>query len=134
MAYLADVLERIVSGRTKQNELHTLLPWNWIASTSHDHRPRRMISSGLNRQLKSMPAAAVALTVKETIRNLEHNVGDLMGYIMKIAREADRRPTVPLPGFRRSCQLGSFGHGMVQTPAIASPASTSSNVAWSTSV
>jgi transposase len=34
MAYLADVLERIVSGRTKQNELHTLLPWNWIASTS----------------------------------------------------------------------------------------------------
>jgi transposase len=34
MAYLADVLERVVSGRTKQNELHTLLPWNWIASTS----------------------------------------------------------------------------------------------------
>ncbi|HSZ94617.1 MAG TPA: IS66 family transposase [Acetobacteraceae bacterium] len=34
MAYLTDVLERIVSGRTKQNELHTLLPWNWTASTS----------------------------------------------------------------------------------------------------
>jgi transposase len=34
MAYLADVLERIVSGRTKQNGLHTLLPWNWTASTS----------------------------------------------------------------------------------------------------
>jgi hypothetical protein len=34
MAYLADVLERIVSGRTKQNELHTLLPWNWTASAS----------------------------------------------------------------------------------------------------
>ena len=32
MAYLADVLERIVSGRTKRNELHTLLPWNWTAS------------------------------------------------------------------------------------------------------
>ena len=29
MAYLADVLERVVSGRTKQNELHTLLPWTW---------------------------------------------------------------------------------------------------------
>jgi transposase len=28
-AWLTDVLERIVSGRTKQNELHTLLPWNW---------------------------------------------------------------------------------------------------------
>ncbi len=34
MAYLADVLERVVSGRTKRNELHTLLPWNWTASTS----------------------------------------------------------------------------------------------------
>jgi predicted restriction endonuclease len=32
MAYLTDVLERIVSGRTKQNELHTLLPWNWAAT------------------------------------------------------------------------------------------------------
>lgn len=34
MAYLADVLEHVVSGRTKLNELHTLLPWNWTASTS----------------------------------------------------------------------------------------------------
>jgi hypothetical protein len=29
LAWLTDVLERIVSGRTKVNELHTLLPWNW---------------------------------------------------------------------------------------------------------
>jgi hypothetical protein len=29
MAWLTDVLERVVSGRTKANELHTLLPWNW---------------------------------------------------------------------------------------------------------
>ena len=28
MAWLTDVLERIVSGRTKAHELHTLLPWN----------------------------------------------------------------------------------------------------------
>ena len=34
MAYLADVLERVVSGGTKQNELHALLPWNWTASKS----------------------------------------------------------------------------------------------------
>ncbi|WP_225707774.1 transposase domain-containing protein [Bradyrhizobium cenepequi] len=27
--YLTDVLERIVSGRTKINQLHMLLPWNW---------------------------------------------------------------------------------------------------------
>jgi transposase len=30
--YLADVLERIVSGRTKANALHELLPWNWKAA------------------------------------------------------------------------------------------------------
>jgi len=29
MAYLTDVLERIVSGRTKAHELQTLLRWNW---------------------------------------------------------------------------------------------------------
>ena len=29
MAWLTDVLERIVSGRAKANQLHTLLPWNW---------------------------------------------------------------------------------------------------------
>jgi hypothetical protein len=32
MAWLTDVLERVVSGRTKANELHTLLPWAWAAS------------------------------------------------------------------------------------------------------
>ena len=31
-AYLRDVLERIVSGRTKANELSSLLPWTWKAS------------------------------------------------------------------------------------------------------
>ena len=30
MTHLADVLERVVSGHTKRNELHTLLPWNWM--------------------------------------------------------------------------------------------------------
>jgi transposase len=29
LAWLTDVLERIVSGRTRRNQLHTLLPWNW---------------------------------------------------------------------------------------------------------
>jgi transposase len=32
MAWLTDVLERIVSGRTKAHEMHTLLPWNWQSS------------------------------------------------------------------------------------------------------
>jgi hypothetical protein len=32
MAWLTNVLERIVSGRTKANQLHTLLPWNWAAA------------------------------------------------------------------------------------------------------
>jgi transposase len=35
MAWLADVLERVVSGRTKAHELHKLLPWNW-RPTSND--------------------------------------------------------------------------------------------------
>ena len=34
MAYLTDVLERIVSGKTKTHALHSLLPWNWTASAS----------------------------------------------------------------------------------------------------
>ena len=34
LAWLTDVLERIVSGRTKRNELHVLLPWNWAAEKS----------------------------------------------------------------------------------------------------
>ena len=29
LAWLTDVLERVVSGRTKAHQLHTLLPWNW---------------------------------------------------------------------------------------------------------
>ncbi|MFL5281719.1 MAG: transposase domain-containing protein [Rhodopila sp.] len=33
LAWLTDVLERMVSGRTKWNELHRLLPWNWKTST-----------------------------------------------------------------------------------------------------
>ena len=31
MAWLTDVLERVVSGRTKTHDLQTLLPWNWAA-------------------------------------------------------------------------------------------------------
>ena len=30
--YLADVLDRNVSGRTKVNALRELLPWNWKAA------------------------------------------------------------------------------------------------------
>ena len=32
LAYLTDLLERIVSGRTKATEINTLLPWNWKAA------------------------------------------------------------------------------------------------------
>jgi hypothetical protein len=32
LAWLTDVIERIVSGRTRQHELETLLPWNWQAA------------------------------------------------------------------------------------------------------
>ena len=30
--YLRNVLERIVSGKTKANQLETLMPWNWMPS------------------------------------------------------------------------------------------------------
>jgi len=33
-AWLTDVLERVVSGRTKAHELHSLLPWNWRAKSN----------------------------------------------------------------------------------------------------
>jgi transposase len=39
MAWLTDVLERIVSGRTKAHELHTLLPWNWAAAQADSEVP-----------------------------------------------------------------------------------------------
>ena len=32
LAWLTDVLERVVSQRTKSHELETLLPWNWKAT------------------------------------------------------------------------------------------------------
>jgi transposase len=31
LAWLTDVLERMVSGRTKATDLQRLLPWNWKA-------------------------------------------------------------------------------------------------------
>ena len=39
MAWLADVLERVVDGRTKAHELHTLLPWNWTNLRSSNAAP-----------------------------------------------------------------------------------------------
>lgn len=38
-AYLADALERIVSGRTKSHQLHELLAWIGRRPTSAPHRP-----------------------------------------------------------------------------------------------
>jgi transposase len=37
-AYLTDVLERIVSGRTKSHQLHELLAWNWKAARERTER------------------------------------------------------------------------------------------------
>jgi transposase len=39
MTWLTDALERIVSGRTKASELHTLLPWAWAASREQTTTP-----------------------------------------------------------------------------------------------
>jgi hypothetical protein len=37
-AYLVDVLERMVSGATKNNQLHELLVWNWKAAREAERR------------------------------------------------------------------------------------------------
>ena len=34
LVWLTDVLERVVSGRTKAHEMASLLPWNWAAAKS----------------------------------------------------------------------------------------------------
>ena len=39
MAWLTDVLERVVDGRTKAHELHKLLTWNWAASRQQEIAP-----------------------------------------------------------------------------------------------
>ena len=39
MAWLTDVLDRIVSGRTKANHLRTLLPWTWAAAREQTPTP-----------------------------------------------------------------------------------------------
>ena len=35
LAYLTDVLQRIVSGRTKTRDLNALMPWNWRSPSSN---------------------------------------------------------------------------------------------------
>ncbi len=43
MAWLTDVLARVVSGQTRAHELHTLLPWNWTSTNSrHKQREARV--------------------------------------------------------------------------------------------
>jgi transposase len=36
LAWLSDVLQRIVTGHTKGNELASLLPWNWQDAKAAD--------------------------------------------------------------------------------------------------
>src|SRR5712672_1017044 len=45
-AYLTDVLERIVSGRTKSHQLHELLAWNWKAARERTARRSRSSNDG----------------------------------------------------------------------------------------
>jgi transposase len=40
LAWLTDVLEHMVSGRTKAHELERLLPWNWKAEW-----PERLVAT-----------------------------------------------------------------------------------------
>jgi hypothetical protein len=51
--YLADALERIVSGATKVNALSELLPWNWKAA-------REAVGGGVKSARRRRPAAAAS--------------------------------------------------------------------------
>ena len=42
LAWLTDVLEQMVSGRTKAHELERLLPWSWQAEPSNQCFPREL--------------------------------------------------------------------------------------------
>ena len=39
-AWLTDALQRLVSGRTKINQIHELLPWNWKAEREKEARAK----------------------------------------------------------------------------------------------
>jgi transposase len=41
MAWLTDVLERVVSGRSKAHQLQTLLPWNWQPEVRAGSQPQQ---------------------------------------------------------------------------------------------
>jgi transposase len=59
-AYLADVLERIVSGQTKSRQLHELLAWNWKAArecTARVHEPASPSGIGRNGRRHAAPGA-----------------------------------------------------------------------------
>ncbi len=43
--YLADVLERMVSGQTKNNQLHELLVWNWRAAREAEARAAEALAA-----------------------------------------------------------------------------------------
>lgn len=45
MAYLTDVLQRVVSGRTKAHELHALLPWAWTPEARADLQSQQAIAA-----------------------------------------------------------------------------------------
>jgi hypothetical protein len=45
LAWLTDVLERMVSGRTKAHELERLLPWHWTVERLGYHRCLNTVAS-----------------------------------------------------------------------------------------
>ena len=67
-AYLADVLERIVSGRTKSHQLHELLAWNWKAARERSAQVGRM---SRRRHAASSSMAAAAMPLDELERWLQ---------------------------------------------------------------
>jgi transposase len=68
-AYLADVLERIVSGRTKSHQLHELLAWNWKAARQRSAQAAG--ADGARWRRHRAPSAPAAMPLDELERWLQ---------------------------------------------------------------
>ena len=85
LGYLTDVLQRIVSGRTKNHELHALLPWNWRPPTAIPRRIATATTTYLAAPSSRQSVAAVVLprrlprtsTRSRSVRRHRHDCLDL---------------------------------------------------------
>ena len=84
LAWLTDVLERIVSGRTKRHELDTLLPWNWKAAKA-DGNPRHHVASAFDPS-PNIPAAAQPAPTTQKPRLIRRSASSCQRIILRLSQ------------------------------------------------